>query len=205
VDVFEAMETCRAIRFLKPDPVPEELIEKLVWAGTRAPSPGNSQGWDFVVVTDPAKKQAIGDAVAAVMAPRVEAMRSAPGTATEQRMLAGAAHLATSLSAAPVLLFVCGPVIYPPERPQESFTWSAVYPAAQNVILAARALGLGATFTTFHGVAEPIIRTTLGIPDHVKIGVMIPLGWPDQPFGPLTRLPIDRFLHRDGWQGDLRG
>ncbi len=204
MDVFEAMDTSRAIRFLKPDPVPQELIDRLIWAGTRAPSPGNSQGWDFVVVTDEAKRRAIGEAIAKVMAPRVEAMRQAPGDPSHRRMLKGAAHLATSMGDAPVLLFVCGPVVYPAESPRESFTWSAVYPAAQNIILAARALGLGATFTTFQGAAEPAIRETLDIPEHVKIAVLIPLGWPDRPFGPVTRRPIADFVHRDGWQGDLR-
>lgn len=60
MDVFEALETCRAIRLLKPDPVPAELIDRLLWAATRSPSPGNSQGWDFVVVDDPGPKAVLG-------------------------------------------------------------------------------------------------------------------------------------------------
>ena len=64
MDIFEAMSTCRAIRYLKSDPVDDELVERVITAATWAPSPGNSQGRDFVVVTDAAKKQRIGDAIA---------------------------------------------------------------------------------------------------------------------------------------------
>jgi nitroreductase len=199
VDVFEAMETCRAIRYLKPDPVPDELITKLVWAATRAPSPGNSQGWDFVVVTDPEPKAAIGAAIEEAMAPRLTG-RTDTGDRSSTLMLEGALNLARTIGRAPVLVLVCGPVIYPEARPDERFTWSAIYPAAQNLVLAARALGLGTTFTTFHHVAEPTIREVLGIPDDVRIGALIPVGWPDRAFGPVNRRPVETFIHRERWQ-----
>ena len=57
MEVIEMMETCNAVRYLKPDPIPDELLERVIYAATRAPSPGNSQGWDFVVVRDQALKQ----------------------------------------------------------------------------------------------------------------------------------------------------
>jgi nitroreductase len=202
MDIFEVMETARAIRYLKPDPVAPELIEKLVWAATRAPSPGNSQGWDFLVVTDAAKKATIGAAIHAAMAPRLAA--PVTGDRSTRLMMTGAKNLATTVGTAPVLVLVCGGVVYPPAQPRESFTWSAIYPAAQNLILAARALGLGSTFTTFHGAAEPAIREVLAIPDHIKIGCLIPIGWPDRAFGTVNRQPVESFIHRDGWQGDLR-
>ena len=198
MDIFEVMETCRAIRYLKPDPVPEELITKLVWAATRAPSPGNSQGWDIVVVTAPEPKAAIGGAIEAAMAPRLDG-NTDTGERSSTLMMQGALNLARTVARAPVLVLVCGPVIYPPGRPDERFTWSAIYPAAQNLILAARALGLGSTFTTFHHVAEPTIRDVLGIPDDVRIGCMIPIGWPDRAFGPVNRKPVESFIHRDRW------
>jgi nitroreductase len=119
-------------------------------------------------------------------------------------MLDGTAHLVDTLATCPVLIFVCGKAIYPPQAPRESFVWSSVYPAAQNLILAARALGLGTVFTTFQGVAEPVIREVLSIPDDVHIGCMIPLGWPDAEFGPVNRYPYEQVVHRDQWQGDLR-
>jgi nitroreductase len=202
MDVFEAMGTCRAMRHLKPDPVPAELVEQVLWAATRAPSPGNSQGWDFVVVRDAAKKARIAEAVATVMADRVAAMPR-PDRST-RLMLDGTGNLIATLHRAPVLIFVAGGVIYPPGAPRETFTWSALYPAAQNLIVAARALGLGTVFTTMHLTAEPTVREVLSIPDHIRIAAMIPLGWPDRPFGPVQRRPVSDFVHTDGWEGDKR-
>ena len=152
MDVFEALGTCRAIRYLKPDPVPSELIDRVMWAATRAPSPGNSQGWDFIVVDDVDKKARIATAIRAVMAERVAAM--ARPDKTMRLMLDGTAALIDTLGTAPVVIFVAGPVIYPPGAPREQFTWSALYPAAQNILVAARAQGLGTTFTTMHMTAE---------------------------------------------------
>lgn len=199
----EVMGTARAIRLLKPDPIPPELIDKLLWAATRAPSPGNSQGWDFVVLDDAGKKQRIADAVRAAMADRVAAM---PRTdRTTRLMLDGTAKLIDTLAQAPYLIFVCGPVIYPPQAPREQFTWSALYPAAQNLLLAARALGLGSVFTTMQMTAEPTIREVLSVPEHIRIAAMIPIGWPDTEFGLVNRRPVEDFVHRNGWEGDKRG
>ena len=202
MDVFEAMSTNRAMRYLKPDPVGDDLIEQIVTAGTWAPSPGNSQGRDFVVVRDQAKKAAIGDAIETVMAHRVAAMERPDRT--HRLMLDGTEHLVRTLKTCPVLILVCGKTVYPYESPRESFVWSSIYPAAQNLIVAARALGLGTVFTTFQGTAEPVIRETLNIPDDVHIGCLIPVGWPDANFGPLKRVGYDKVVHMDGWQGDLR-
>lgn len=202
MDVFEAMSTCRAIRYLKPDPVPDELIEKCVWAATRAPSPGNSQGWDFIVVTDRDKIAPIGADIETKMAARVAGMPRPDKT--HRLMLDGTANLVATIKDCPVLVFVCGKAVYPYQAPREEFVWSALYPAAQNFIVAARALGLGTTFTTFHHVAEGVIRETLAIPDEVYLAAMIPLGWPGAKFGPVKRRPVEQFIHRDGWQGDLR-
>ena len=76
MDVIEAMETCSAARYLKPEPVPQDLIERVIYAATRASSPGNSQEWDFIVVRNPEAKQKIGD----LLAPRFEAMRAGAPT-----------------------------------------------------------------------------------------------------------------------------
>ena len=202
MDVFEAMSTCRAMRYLKPDPVKDELIEQIITAATWAPSPGNSQGRDFVVVRDAGKKAAIGDAIETVMADRVAAMERPDRT--HRLMLDGTEHLVRTLKTCPVLILVCGKTVYPYQAPRDSFVWSSIYPAAQNLIVAARALGLGTVFTTFQGTAEPVIRDTLGIPDDVHIGCLIPVGWPDRKFGPLNRAGYDEVVHVDAWQGDLR-
>ena len=203
MDVFEVMGTCRAIRQLKSDPVPAELIDRVLWAATRAPSPGNSQGWDFVVLDDAAKKARIASAVQAAMLKRVAAMPRPDRTM--RLMLDGTAAMIAALGDAPVIIFVTGSVIYPPAAPMEQFTWSALYPAAQNILLAARALGLGSVFTTLHRTAEATVREVLGLPDHIKIAATIPLGWPDAKFGPVKRRPVEDFVHRNGWEGDKRG
>ena len=199
MDVFEAMGTARAIRFLKPDPVAPELIERLVWAATRASSPGNSQAWEFVVVTDADKKARIGGAISDAISglirdPGPEADRSV------RLMLTGAKALANALATAPVLVLVCGSNVYPPASPDELMIWSACYPAAQNLIVAARALGLGATFTTFQRRAEHVVRSTLAIPDEVRMAALIPIGWPDRAHGPVNRRPVEEVIHWEGWQ-----
>ena len=181
---------------------PPELVDRLVWAATRAPSPGNTQNWDFVVVDDPAAKQRIGDAVHAAMAPAVAAMERPDRTT--RLMLDGTANLIATFAEAPVVVFVCGTVAYPPRRPDEQMTWSALYPASQNLILAARALGLGSVFTTLHRPAEPVVREVLGLPDDVRIAATIPIGWPARPFGPVNRRPVADVIHRNRWEGAKR-
>jgi nitroreductase len=96
MDVLEAMETCSAARYLKPDPVPQELIERVIYAATRASSPGNSQQWDFIVVRNPEAKSKIRD----LLAPRFKAMRAGlPMTGrSTSRMIGGALHLAETLN-----------------------------------------------------------------------------------------------------------
>src|SRR5712671_5420059 len=199
MDVIEAMETCSAARYLKPDPVPQDLIESVIYAGTRASSPGNSQEWDFIVVRDPETKQKIRD----LLVTRFEAMRAgAPTGQVTSRMIAGALHLAETLNEVPAIIFVCGPVAYPPNAPIEQFVWSALYPAAQNLIVAARSLGLGTTFTTFQMFMESELRDLLGIPKEIKFGVMIPIGWPQNDFVKVKRKPIVSVIHWDKWSVD---
>ena len=104
-----------------------------------------------------------------------------------------------------MIVFVAGPVIYPPAAPQERFTWSALYPAAQNIVLTGTALKLGSVFTTLHMTAEPTVREVLAIPESIRIAAMIPIGWPVGRFGPVNRRPVEDFVHRNGWEGDKRG
>lgn len=197
MDVFEAMGTARAMRFFKPDPVPGELVGQLLWAATRASNPNNTQAWEFVVVRDEEQRRRIGEAVAP-FAERVAGFPD-PGNPTDQRTLKGARNLAARLGEVPILVFVCGRNTYPATAPRETFMYSAMYAAAQNLVVAARALGLGTAFTTLHGVNEPAVREILQIPADVTIGVTMPVGWPDQPFGPVTRRLVPEVVHHDRW------
>jgi nitroreductase len=197
MDTFEAMGTARSMRWFHPDPVPDDMIEQVLWAATRASSPNNTQCWDFVVVTDPAQRAALGEAMAPFAA--VTTAMPDPADATDQRTLQGARNLAARLAEVPVIIVICGRNIYPEHRPQEHFMWSAVYAAGQNLLVAARALGLGAAFTTFHGTAPEAFHRILGIPHDRHIGVTMPLGWPAGPVGPVTRKPLTEVVHRDRW------
>lgn len=198
MDVFEAMETCRAMRYLKPDPVPDELIEKVIWGATRASNPGNSQLWEFLVVRDAEQKarlqRAVGEPMAANLRDTVAGVEGAT-----RHVLKGAVNLAETLHQAPVIIFVCGRNQYPPDDPNELFVWSGLFPASQNLILAARALGLGTTFTTIHFLDEAKVREILGIPDDVYIGTVIPMGWPARDFGPVRRKDVAGVVRYDRW------
>ncbi|HTO06662.1 MAG TPA: nitroreductase family protein [Myxococcota bacterium] len=198
MDALEALTTTRAMRRLKPDPVPEELLKRVIHAATCASSPGNSQGWDFVVVRDPAQRKRIGDVVRAQVLPRLVPIPDSGGVPVARlRMMRGAQYLASHFDAAPVVIFVCGASIYPPGNPYDEFVPAALYPAAQNLIVAARAMGLGTVFTTFHMMCEPQLREIIGLPASHRIQVTIPLGWPEGRFGPVARKPVEEVIHWD--------
>jgi len=199
MDVFEAMGTCRAMRYLKPDPVPDELVEKVIWGATRASNPGNSQGWEFLVVRDAEQKARLQKAVGEPMAAGLRGSVSTVDDPATLHVLKGAVNLAETLHQAPVIILVCGRNTYPPDDPNEMFVWSGLYPASQNLILAARALGLGTVFTTIHFLDEARVREVLAIPDDVYIGTVIPMGWPARKFGPVRRRDVAELVHYDRW------
>ena len=198
MDVIEAMETCIAMRYLKEDPVPPADLERLVYAATRASSPGNSQEWEFLVLSDAAKKAEIGAAIWSAVAPMFENL-TADASGVRGRMYTGASHLARNFAKIPAWILGCARNNYPPQAPVENFMYSAVYPAAQNLIVAARAMGLGTTFTTFQRSAEPVIRRVLSIPDDIHMCVLVAVGYPEKPFAPVKRKPVSDVLHWNGW------
>jgi|TARA_B100001964_G_C14126877_1_gene550973 nitroreductase len=197
--VIEAMQTARAIRHLKPDRVPDELLAKLVFAATRATNPRNEQPWEFIVVTEANPKKEI----AKFLEPRASTIRELGQefeSATQRKLWNDAADLIETLAVAPAIMFICGTTMEL-EAPYSGWEMvgSAVYAAAQNLVVAARSLGLGTTFTTLHLHAESEIRNLLRLPEHVHIRVMLPIGWPDRPFAPVSRRPIEEILHWNHW------
>jgi nitroreductase len=198
MDVVEAMESCIAMRYMREDPIPEADLERLIYAATRASSPGNSQGWEFVVVSDAAIKAEIGEAVDAAMTPIFESLPEGKD-GVENRMYKGAAYLAKNFAKVPAWILCCGRKNYPASGPTEAFMHSTVYPAAQNLIVAARSMGLGTVFTTFQMTVEPVIRKALSIPDDVHLCVLVAVGYPERPFGPVRRKPVSEVLHWNGW------
>jgi nitroreductase len=200
VDVFEAIGSAVSMRWLKPDPVPDELVDKLIWAATRASNPGNVQPWDFVVVRDEATRREVAQIIISSLGGiRRRAGGPRPDDPVQHRMIEGVGYLVEHLEDAPVLIFVCGNNVYPPGAPQEHMMYSAVFGAAQNLMVAARALGLGAAYTTFHLAKEAEIKARLSIPPETRICVTIPVGWPGRRFGDLTRKPLEEVVHYDHW------
>jgi nitroreductase len=199
-DLFEIMGTTRSMRRLKPDPVPAELIRKILEAGVSAPSGGNMQRWRFLVIRDPEIKQTVGAyykrAWDEVVSPRYRTGDPAPGTSPERfsRMLDAAQYLADHIPEAPVWIVPCMHGANPTRT-----AGSSIYPAVQNMLLAARALGLGATLTTLYLSFEKEVETALGLPADVHSYALIPIGYPMGRFGPVRRVPLADVTYGDRW------
>lgn len=199
--VLEAMATQRAIRRYRPDPVPRELIWQVVEAATRAPSGGNRQPWGFVVVEEADARRRIADALVAHMAEnedlRTYFERGTQSTdSSERRIFTGAVELARDMAKAPVLIVPC--LRTTSARPS-LLSGSSIYPAVQNLLLAARALGLGTVLTTLNSGIEPVLREVLALPEEAKPVALIPLGFPDGRFGPTRRRPVAEVTHWGSW------
>jgi nitroreductase len=186
------------MRYLCPDPIPDEAVERLLWAATRASSAHNSQPWEFVVLRDERVRADFGALIRAAAQAR-DPLPPQPATRSDRLIDAGVRNLFSTLGQAPAIILVCGANVYPPGAPDQRFLYSAMYPAAQNLLVAARALGLGAAFTMLHTLAQPAIRQLLAIPDEITIGVTMPVGRPAQPFRPIVRKPVAEVVHRDRW------
>ena len=220
IELFAAIHSARSLRRLKPDPVPETLITQVLDAAIRAPSAGNAQNWAFVVVRDAEKRRAVGEVYrkASKIAEAMYAARGKPAHLTErqfERMMTTGAYLWEHMGDAPVILIPCTrrPVVPPIDSLQPEFRaryqdelayverirGASIYPAVQNILLACRALGLGTTITTNHIRCEDELRAVLGIPDDVDTFAMMPIGWPLDKFGPLTRKPLNEVVHADHW------
>lgn len=175
VDALEAIGSARAMRYLCPDPIPDEAVERLLWAATRASSAHNSQPWEFVVLRDERVRAEFGALIRAAAQAR-DPLPPQPATRSDRLIDAGVRNLFSTLGQAPAIILVCGANVYPPGAPDQRFLYSAMYSAAQNLLVAARALGLGAAFTMLHTLAEPAIRQLLAIPDEITIAVTMPVG-----------------------------
>ncbi len=192
VPLLEGIRTARAIRRLRPDPVPPALIRKVCEAGSFAPSGGNRQPWKFVAVSDPERRAWVAEryrrAFHAYIAPAVEASKQPGYPEANVRMQRAAIHLADHLHEAPVHLFVAGW-----QRRGES-QLQALMPAVQNVLLACRAVGLGASLTTLHRSFGDECDRYLGLPEGCPSCALIPIGWPLGKYGRPPRRPVDECL-----------
>lgn len=197
MDVFETMYTLRSMRRLKTDPVPQELVWKVLDAAIRAPNGGNVQPWNFMVVTDPEKKRQIGEWY-------LDGWNAAYGGQIREAMLAdpvrgktwrSADHLANHIPEVPVLIFACVNTALA----SASGTGPNIFPAVQNLMLAARALGLGTTLTTLHRTHDQEVKDLLGVPATHDALAMIPMGWPKGKFGTGPRRPVEDVTYWEAW------
>ncbi|MET0387107.1 MAG: nitroreductase family protein [Polyangiales bacterium] len=195
VPLLEGIRTTRAIRRLLPDPVPMALIRKVCEAGTFAPSGGNRQPWYFIAVTDSERRALIAaryrEAFAAYIAPALKAAESPDYPDKQRKIMRAAVYLAEHLHEAPVHLFVAGWKRRGQEQSQ------ALFPCIQNILLACRAVGLGASPTTVHRVFGREIDELLGLPENIPTAALLPIGWPKGRYGRPDRASVDERLFVD--------
>lgn len=197
VGLFEAIYSQRAIRYFKDDPVPDELIHKLVEAGTKAPSGGNRQGWKFLVITDAETRRKIGEYYEQGWEHAYGAATADPGQ-LQPHVHRSAEHLARTMGEAPVLLMAC---IEHDGGPSTMGRGGSIFPSVQNILLAARGLGLGSCLTSLHKRYEHEIKELLGIPDNVETAALLPVGFPadNNRYGPTRRQPVEEVTYREQW------
>ena len=215
MEMYEGIVTARAIRRFTDEPVSHGEIEACLRAAAQAPSGGNIQPWQFLVVTDRAVLQSLGElyrqsyeryerALLAVMPP----IEDADERASWQRTLRSSRHLATHLGQVPAVVVVLMPDLSLTLTDDEGeidigTPYASVYPAVQNLVLAARSMGLGACLTTVHRVRQDEVRALLGIPDRFQTVALVPLGRPAGRFGVARRKPVEKVTHWERY-GDKR-
>ena len=201
--IFEVMFNCRAMRRLKPDPIPEELLKKLVEAGNHAPTGSNVQNVRWVVVRDPETKRLLAEEnrkhITAYMAadPVVELPHHSQ--AKRDRMREAVVWQMEHMHEIPALVIACLEFPEPQSDAARAGGGGYVWPAVQNVLLAARALGLGATPTTLGLRDRARVKEILGLPETADAYCLVPVGYPMGNFGSVTRLPVEETLHWDQW------
>ncbi|HEX8815904.1 MAG TPA: nitroreductase family protein [Terriglobales bacterium] len=227
IGLFEAMESARALRRFKPDPVSEELLTRILRAAVCAPSAGNAQNWIFMVVRDPELRRGLGAIYrrASEIVAQFYAARSRPAHMSEEqyrKLMSAGSYLWEHMGDAPVLLVPCLK-LEPAPAPAESavpaeiqaryqqlrlnrLSGASIYPAVQNIILSCRGLGLATLITTNHTLLENEVSSLLNLPENVRTYALMPIGYPVDKFGPLSRRPVDEVAFADrygnAWPGD---
>jgi nitroreductase len=196
----EAMETQRAVRRLLPDPVDDATVLRVIELATKAPTGSNLQNWEFVVVRDPDVKHQLARLNRQAWSVyRRLGKRKARKDPSARKIIDAVQWQADHFEEIPVVIVAClhgrSPVFGPPVL-ATSFYGSA-YPAVQNLLLAARGLGLGATLTTLPLWSTSLARRTLGLPAKVTPVAVVPVGWPRGRYGPTTRKPVREVVHLD--------
>ncbi|SRR5579875_1260796 len=204
--IFDTIYHCRAMRRLRPDPVSEDLLVRLIDAANQAPSGSNTQPARWLVVRDPEQRRRIADlnrdAVSAYLELRANRPLLPHQDADRQQAIGKAvAWQAEHLQDVPALIFAC--LDLGAGRGEDFLAGlnagGSIWPAVQNLLLAARAMGLGAAPTTLVFRDRPAAKRVLGLPDSIEPVCMIPVGYPMGRFGPVTRQPAEQTLRWDRW------
>ena len=202
---FDLVGNVRSMRRLKPDPVPLELIRKVLQAGVQAPSGMNLQPWKFLLLAEPDSKRWFAERYAAAIAERLGVALNPAERKPAKGDMAALQFQMDHMHQFPYLLLVCGKRDWPFRVPEHERiglappNYGAVYPCVQNILLACRAVGLGAAQTTMHQVFEEALCERFNIPDEYGVVSTIPIGWPLGRFGPVTRRPATECTYFDTW------
>jgi nitroreductase len=210
----EAMMTQRAVRKVLPDPVDDDIVLRCIELALRAPTGSNGQNWQFVVVKDRATKAAFAQRYRQAwklyggIGERVNR-----GDAAMQKILGAVQWQVDHFEEIPVVVVPCleGPLRFVPfPTVGQTSHYGSIYPSVQNLLLAARSMGLGASLITLPLWSTTLARRTLGLPVNVQPICMVPLGWPRGRYGPTTRKPVGEVVHLDSfgnrpWRGHEPG
>ncbi len=211
IDLYDAMSTLRAVRRLRPDPIPDDVLERVLHAACWAPTGGNQQPWKVLVITDPELKAGLKEIYRAEWDPYVvnflERVAGTPGEAQWEKVADSGNYLAEHFHETPaILMFLANPAfmaITDAKLDRISMVGGgSVYPAVQNAMLACVAEGLGCTLTTLHCFREGEVKELLGIPDGWASVGMVPIGYPLlKGHGPITRKPPSAMAARNTFDG----
>jgi nitroreductase len=195
----EAITTQRAVRRLKPDPVSDELVLRLIELALKAPTGSNAQGWEWIVVRDPAVKAKLArQNRRAFRIYGALGRRATANDAKMSRVLDAVQWQADHFEEIPVLVIAClkGWRLPFPNVMATSY-YASIHPSVQNLLLAARAAGLGAALITMPLWSTFAARRALGCPWNVTPCAVVPLGWPRGRYGPTTRRPVEEVTSID--------
>ncbi|MFQ5416766.1 MAG: nitroreductase family protein [Myxococcota bacterium] len=203
LSLHEAMYTLRAMRRLKPDPVSEEDLRYLVDAATMAPTATNAQTWAFVVITDSLQRRAIGEIYREIGRRLIRDEALAGGQLSDKaaKVYHNAMILVEGMVDVPAQILIAARGKHPTDPIQAAAYYGSIYPAVQNLMLAARSRGLGATLTTLHKARERDVKAVLSIPDDYETIALIPVGVPVGRWGRPLRRPSREVTHWDRWGG----
>jgi len=195
----EAMRTQRALRRLKPDPVDDVLVLHLIELALKAPTGRNAQNWEFMLVKDPTVKARLGRSYRMPWGLYSRLGRRLTSNDPKmQRMLKAVQWQVDHFEAIPVIVVACLRGLRPVWPPVAVTSYyGSIYPSVQNLLLAARAAGLGAALITLPLWSTWLVRRALGLPWRVTPCAMVPLGWPLGRYGPTTRRPVGAVVHLD--------